>query len=76
MPIIPVLLIYLVIISFMNHYIDMLSVIINSTLHGKRTSASPIMKPNSSVTIRAVPWHRLPQELPWLDGAKLNLHFR
>lgn len=25
--------------------------------------------------LRAVPWHRLPQEIPWLNGAKLSLHF-
>jgi len=26
--------------------------------------------------LRAVPWHRLPQELPWLDNAKLSLRFQ
>jgi hypothetical protein len=26
-------------------------------------------------TLRAVPWHRMPQELPWLDNAKLSLRF-
>ena len=26
--------------------------------------------------LRAVPWHRLPQELPWLDNAKLSLNFK
>jgi transposase len=26
--------------------------------------------------LRGVPWHRLPQELPWLDGAKLTLRFQ
>jgi len=25
--------------------------------------------------LRAVPWHRMPQELPWLDNAKLSLRF-
>jgi hypothetical protein len=25
--------------------------------------------------LRALPWHRLPQELPWLDGARLSLQF-
>ncbi|MCK7478859.1 MAG: transposase [Candidatus Moduliflexus flocculans] len=25
--------------------------------------------------LRAVPWHRFPQEIPWLNGAKLSLHF-
>ncbi len=26
--------------------------------------------------LRAVPWNRLPQNLPWLDGARLNLCFK
>jgi transposase len=26
--------------------------------------------------LRAVPWHRLPQHLPWLDNAKLSLRFQ
>lgn len=26
--------------------------------------------------LRAVPWHRLPQAIPWLDGAPLNLDFK
>ena len=26
--------------------------------------------------LRAVPWHRLPRELPWLDDAKLSLRFQ
>jgi transposase len=26
--------------------------------------------------LRAVPWQRLPQNLPWLDGARLNLRFK
>ena len=26
--------------------------------------------------LRGVPWHRLPQTISWLDGAKLNLQFR
>ncbi|GAG17087.1 unnamed protein product, partial [marine sediment metagenome] len=26
--------------------------------------------------LRAVPWHRFPQPLSWLDNAKLKLHFK
>ena len=26
--------------------------------------------------LRAVPWHRFPREVPWLNGAKLSLHFQ
>jgi len=26
--------------------------------------------------LRAVPWHRFPQLLSWLDNAKLRLHFK
>jgi len=26
--------------------------------------------------LREVPWHRLPQSISWLDGAKLNFKFQ
>ena len=42
--------------------------------HGQLTVSFPRRAHNP--ILRAVAWHRLPQELPWLDSAKLNLQFR
>lgn len=39
----------------------------NLNVHFAKRAHNPIL--------RAVAWHNLPQELPWLDGAKLTLRF-
>lgn len=39
----------------------------NLTVHFAKRAHNPIL--------RAVAWHNLPQDIPWLDGAKLTLRF-